>query len=423
MLINKDSISIFDLILGLSQAVDLVSPLVANHHKRVAYIAFRLSCELELSAQERKDATIAGALHDVGGLSLKNRLDVMQFEINDPYAHCETGHLILKTFEPFSRIADIVRFHHTCWENGAGSVFKGNAVPDGSHILHLADRVAVLINPQTDALEQSEGIIERIEQNRNGMFVPRMVDAFTSLAAKEYFWLDTVSPSIGAVLRHGLEWGELTLGEDDFLGLTNLFRRIIDFRSPFTAAHSSGVAATAEALARLAGMPQQECLMMRIAGHFHDIGKLSVPAEILEKPAKLTKQEYDVIRGHTYYTGRILESIPALDLARTWGSQHHERLDGSGYPFHLKNKEISLGSRIMAVADVFVAISEDRPYRKGMTRGEVIKVLQDLAGKNKLDLRVVSMLQEHFDGINAVRLFSQAQAAEEYGVVTKRPVQ
>ncbi len=422
MIIGKDTISIFDLILGLSQAVDLVSPLVANHHKRVAYIAFRLSCELELPAQERKDVTIAGALHDVGGLSLKNRLDVMQFEITDPFAHCETGYLILKTFEPFSRIADIVRFHHTYWGNGAGAASKGSTVPNGSHILQMADRIAVLINPHSDVLEQSEGIIELIEKNSGAMFVPRMVDAFSRLATKEYFWLDAVSPSIGAVLRHGLEWGELALGEDDFLGLTNLFSRIIDFRSPFTAAHSSGVAATAEVLARLAGMPQQDCMMMRIAGYFHDIGKLSVPAEILEKPAKLTKQEYDVIRGHTYYTGRILEPIPALDLARTWGSQHHERLDGSGYPFHLKDKEISLGSRIMAVADVFVAISEDRPYRKGMTRAEVIKVLQDLAADNKLDPRVVSMLRENFDGINAVRLSSQAQAAQEYMGVTKEYV-
>ena len=196
--------------------------------------------------------------------------------------------------------------------------------------------------------------------------------------------------------------------------MSKLFSYIIDFRSRFTATHSSGVAASSEALSRLVGFSERECRMMRIAGHLHDLGKLAVPAEILEKPAKLTEDEFNIIRSHTFYTYRILEPIGDLDVINTWGSFHHERLDGSGYPFHHKAQDLSLGSRIMAVADVFTAITEDRPYRKEMPSERALQVLQQMADSSALDSNIVSLLRVHFDEINSSRIAAQAGASKEY---------
>ena len=408
------SIPIFDLILYLSEAVDYVSPLLNDHHKRVAYIGLKLGEELGLPLNKRKELAIAGALHDVGALSLKERIGLLQFEEERPYEHAQLGYSLLKTFPPFTEIANIVQFHHVPWEQGAGAELDRKSVPTGSHILHLADRVAVLIETKDEILKQVPGIIDKVDQAKGRLFMPELIDAFNGLASKEYFWLDLVSHAEGWRSMKEIEWESFELNDENLVELTNLFRRIIDFRSPYTATHSSGVAATAHAISDLAGFSEDEMKMMLIAGYIHDLGKLAVPKEILEKPGKLSREEFDVMRHHAYYTDRILRPISVCDVIRNWGALHHERLDGSGYPFHLSEKDLPLGSKIMAVADVFVALTEDRPYRKGMNQKESLGIIEKMGGNLALDSEVVSLLRRNFNDLNAVRIAAQEKGFNEY---------
>jgi HD-GYP domain-containing protein (c-di-GMP phosphodiesterase class II) len=405
---------LFNLVFSLSSAIDLVSPVVVGHQKRVAYIALSIGAELGLPREQQEELLLAGALHDCGAFSLKERLDILRFDHENPHKHAELGYLLLQKFEPLSNIALLVRYHHVPWNEGRGHEFKGEKVPMGSHILHLADRIDVLINKQQEILGQVKGIVERIKEFSGKMFVPELVDAFISLSPKEYFWLSVVSLSIDSILSNRFRSATIELDIENLLSLAKLFSHIIDFRSRFTAVHSSGVAATAEGLARFAGFSERECKMMRIAGYLHDLGKLAVPAEILEKPAKLTEEEFNVIRSHPFYTYRILEPISGLDLINAWASLHHERMDGTGYPFHLKGQDLSLGSIIMAVADVFTALTEDRPYRKGMTSYGVLQILREMAENSALNSYVVSLLELHFDDINSLRASAQKTSVEEY---------
>ena len=407
-------IPIFDLVLCLSQAVDLVNPLLADHHKRTAQVAYGLGMQLKLPESELHDLVIAAALHDVGGLTCKDRLDTLNFEYQDPYGHSVMGYLLLKSFSPFDAPAAIVRFHHIPWMNGKGAVFDEMTVPRASHILQLADRVAVLLDTHTDVLEQVDGLLEKIRGQSGERFVPEHVQALEALAEKEAFWLDAIYLQNMNMLGRRLKWEELQITEDDFLGLTNLFRRIIDFRSQFTASHSAGVAATAEIIAQLCGFPPADCRLVQLAGLMHDLGKLSVPVEILEKEGKLTREEFAVIRRHTYYTFHLLEPLKVLDLIRVWGAFHHERMDGHGYPFHLEENELPLGSRIVSVADVFTALTEDRPYRKGLPGLEALKILDDSVSEHRLDRQVVAALSVHLDDVNEARRAAQASAQEEY---------
>jgi len=411
---NPLVIPVFDLVLCLAQAVDLVSPLVADHHKRTAQIAYGLGMQMKLPEQELHDLVIAAALHDVGGLTRKDRLVALDFEYHDPYGHAVMGYLLLKTFPPFQASADIVRFHHVPWKHGEGAVFDGVPVPRASHLLQLADRVAVLLNVHKDILEQVDGILEKIRAQAGERFIPEQVQAFEALAEKEAFWLDTIYLEHLNILDRRLKWKDLKISEDEFLGLTNLFRRIIDFRSQFTASHSAGVAAVAQALSAHCGFSRADQRMINLAGLLHDLGKLAVPAEILEKPGKLTKEEFAVIRRHTYYTFHLLEPLKVLDLIRIWGAYHHERMDGRGYPFHLVEDELPLGSRIVSVADVFTALTEDRPYRTGMSGEEAFRILSDAVSQNRLDQSVVNTLYGHLDSINDIRRTAQASALNEY---------
>lgn len=219
------------------------------------------------------------------------------------------------------------------------------------------------------------------------------------------------------ILNNSVDNDMLDLDINALTELSHLFARVIDFRSSFTATHSSGVAACATFLAEQMGFSESECKMMKTAGYLHDLGKLAIPVDILEKENALTTGERNVIKSHTYYTYRTLETIKECRTINIWASLHHERLSGNGYPFHLSDKEIPLGSRIMAVADVFTAITEDRPYRKGMDNSEVINVLDKMVNSLALDAMVVSVLKNNLEAINKIRINAQKSAKEEYNIV------
>jgi HD-GYP domain-containing protein (c-di-GMP phosphodiesterase class II) len=286
--------------------------------------------------------------------------------------------------------------------------------------LQLADRVAVLLDPACDVLGQVDTILERIRAQSGERFIPEQVLALESLAEKEAFWLDTVYLHHLDGLSRRLKWEQVQITEEDFLGLTNLFRRIIDFRSQFTASHSAGVAATADVLAQLCGFTPADCRTIHLAGLLHDLGKLAVPAEILEKPGRLTREEFALVRRHTYYTFHLLEPLQVLDVIRVWAAFHHERMDGHGYPFHLTGEELPLGSRIVSVADVFTALTEDRPYRRGMSGADAFQIISEAVTQRRLDRKVVGILHDHLDELNNARRSAQNLALEEYHAFVTR---
>ena len=411
---NGQKIRLIDLIICLSDAMDFIDPAVVDHHKQVAYIASSLAAESGIPLKEQKELILAGALHDIGAFSLKERKDALAFEILNPHGHARNGYALLRLFQPLAKIASIVRFHHVHWDNGAGREFRGMEVPFFSHIVHLSDRIAVLVDKNKEILGQVSKICRAIQKKSGSMFNPELVDVFQRMASKEYFWLDLSSPSIQITLSQRLRSANIGIVSKDMLGFSELFSRIIDFKSPFTATHSSGVAASAEFLADKIGFARRECTAMRIAGYMHDLGKLAVPVEILDKPAQLSRKEYNVVRHHTFYTYRILEPIAPLQTINAWAAFHHERLDGSGYPFHLKAKDLPLGSQVMAVADVFTALTEDRPYRAGMKRFGAVKILEDMSARSALNGEIVSVLRSHYDELDALRMHAQSDARMKY---------
>jgi len=196
--------------------------------------------------------------------------------------------------------------------------------------------------------------------------------------------------------------------------LARVLCRLIDFRSRFTSTHSEGVAVVASFLARCSGLSPETCSLLEVAGYVHDLGKLAVPLELLEKPGRFTDDDFSVMKAHPYHTFRVLSNIRELDTVNHWASCHHERLDGCGYPFGLTARELGLEARIMGVADVFTALAEDRPYRKGMTPSQIAVVLRNMATDNHLDGDLISVLTANFDEIDALRKAAQAGAAVEY---------
>lgn len=243
---------------------------------------------------------------------------------------------------------------------------------------------------------------------------PQVVDLFLTVSHSEEFWLDLVSPRLYYLLLNEGPFKKIEIDFSDISIIAELFRNIIDFRSRFTSTHSSGVAASASMLARIFGLTDAEVGLMEVAGNLHDIGKLAIPNSILDKPGKLTKEEMSVMKSHTYYTYFVINTIGGLKQIAEWAAYHHERLDGSGYPFHCTAAELSTGARILMVADIFTALAEDRPYRKGMSKEGIIQIIKQFSDRSLLDTRIVNLLFENYNEIFSYVAEKQAVAREFY---------
>ncbi|HWR24086.1 MAG TPA: HD domain-containing phosphohydrolase [Feifaniaceae bacterium] len=411
---NRSFVNLYDLLICITNAEDLVSPELRFHHQKAAYLAYRIAERMGIPERGRKNLMLAGLLHDIGALSTNERLELLENEPPTANSHAFRGAQLLEGFLPLSPAAEIIRYHHLPWNHGEGKAYMGREVSVLSHILHLADRACVLVDPRENALGQAQRIRETILAKKGSAFAPGPVEAFMELSGEEYVWLDIAYGPLLYILPEVVQFDTVEMDMEQTVGLTSIFSKIIDYRSPFTAAHSAGVAAVAEKLAELAGFSGDECKMMRVAGNLHDLGKIAVRSAVLEKQDRLNAQEFNEIRSHTFYTFRLLQAIKGFETINKWASFHHEKLNGKGYPFHLRDNEIPLGSRIMAVADIFTAITEDRAYRKGMPPEQTARVLLELSEDGSVCPYVVSLVLEHFDMLNALRMRVQAEAGLDY---------
>lgn len=415
-MVNKiQKVTLSDMILCLSRVMEWISPTIVRHQMRVAYIAQSIAKELELSLELQYQLALAGMLHDIGAFSLKERTYFANYDI-DPeliQIHAELGYQLLKNFKPFDTVAKLIRSHHY---GQHGTVPLRNEGTDSvySQIILLAGMVDASICVEREILGQVPDICSTIGKEAGSVFRPEYVQAFTRLAEREYFWFNLDSASINETVIDSLRYFNVELDISDMVDLSKVFSHLIDFQCHFTASHSSGVAGTAGALANLYSFSESGCQMMKVAGYLHDIGKLTIPPRILNKREKLTSEEFNVIKKHPFWTYRALNNIRGLEEINSWASFHHERIDSCGYPFRYKGPELPLGSRIIAVADVFTALTEDRPYRKGMDLKNVRNIIHAMVADRGLDSGVVSMLFNNYQRIDEARQQEQAYSAQLY---------
>jgi putative nucleotidyltransferase with HDIG domain len=408
-MVTNNEYSISELVCAISEAVDLVSPVLTSHHKKVTSIAGSIAREMNLPNYYVQDIVLASMLHDIGAFTIGERVKTLAFQAceNGMDRHSLLGYQLLKNFKPLARAARLIQHHHANYHTSK------DEVPLGSYIIHLADKAAILFSDRREVLEQIPGIVKRVNE-MHYRFHPDVLAAFLRLSKLEYVWLGAFLPPHGNTpvkkRRVSAETMELEVLRD----FAKVIAHIIDFRSRFTATHSSGVAAVAQELTSLSGFSDQECKLMEIAGLLHDLGKLAVPNEILEKSGKLSREEYNIIRKHTYYTYEILSKVNGMEDIATWAAYHHERQDGTGYPFHVKGEDFPKLACVMAVADVLTALTEGRPYRAGMDKDQATKILFSMAASGAIDQGIVELADKNFFRINSVRMAAQQQAKKEY---------
>ncbi len=407
---NKQFTTKRDIISAFANAMNLISPEVKDHHDKVSYLSYRLAEAMGMSDQQKMNALAGGLLHDIGGIIRQGDITLFDIEKNAGQV-ARSGAAFLKMLPMTSPFANVVQESQTPWQL-LQKLQAGIKTPQQiGQIVHLADAVSLLLDDSRPVLNQVGQIQAMIHSSSETEFSPEVLDAFDDLCTHESVWMDLMyRPQSFLDLITDNRWISL----DETVKQTEFMSKIIDFRSPFTAMHSAGVAATATALAELAGMSEDECKMMRIAGYLHDIGKLKIPEEILEKPGKLTDEEFNVMKEHAYYTWVLLKDVKGFEQITSWAALHHEKLNGNGYPFHLSGSELPLGSRIMTVADIFSALAEDRPYRKSMEKEKVIDILKGDVERGLLSSSIVKLLIDNYEPINKRRDVESRSASKKY---------
>ncbi|MCX5849990.1 MAG: HD-GYP domain-containing protein [Deltaproteobacteria bacterium] len=165
--------------------------------------------------------------------------------------------------------------------------------------------------------------------------------------------------------------------ENILIGILIALTRAIDAKSPWTAGHSERVTKFTEAIGHGLLLNDDQMRVMSISAILHDIGKIAVPEQILDKPGKLTDEEFEIVKKHPLTGADIISSIPSYETILPGILHHHERWDGTGYPKGVKGKDIPLFARIICIADVYDALTEDRPYRKAWTQEQTLKFFDD----------------------------------------------
>ena len=400
-MISRRRVPLDRLIVAFSRTLDLVHPEIQEHHLRVAYVSTHIARHIGLSTDELLDLFLAASLHDIGMTRINEvASDGCAGDQEKASWHAEVGCELLRHNPLLANAAQIIRCHHVRWAGGRGHEWKGQTVPLASNIIALAEEVERVLDFSKPILQQMDSVVQWIHLGGDEMFVPQVVDVFRDCASEEAFWLDSVSKKIEVRLLESIDSASVVIDEHALQSIAEILAHLVDGMSPWTATHSAGVAGVSFALAELLKFGPRERSLMRTAGYLHDLGKLSVAPAILDKGGALTDYEWAILKGHTYHTYQILDAIGGSSLCE-WAAFHHERLDGKGYPFHPASCEMSLGTRVMCVADVFAALTEDRPYRQGTSPSQALTILENMAAEGGLDGDIVGLLRRDCDVVVA----------------------
>ena len=356
-----------------------------------------------MNDEERFDLCSFAMLHDNGlseevfHIDADTEIPVNKREHLEIYkAHCNIGEKNVMNYPFFTDQRDIIRYHHEKYDGTGFFGMTGNNIPLMAQIIALANTVDNLYHFEKKDLKNREKIIRHITQHKNSYYSPELVEAFLKTGSHISFWLDLQSPFIFRVLKKEIPSKILNIPLEEVFQITRVFSKIIDSKSKFTYRHTSGLIEKTDKFADFYQFNQQRKTKILIAAGLHDLGKLAVPNTILDKPGKLTEDEFNIIKTHTYYTAAALNQIDEFEDISRWAANHHETLDGTGYPYGIHGDKLGFEERLMSCLDIYQALTEDRPYRKGMSDDRAMRILKKNAASGKIDRMIVNDIGKIF---------------------------
>lgn len=275
--------------------------------------------------------------------------------------------------------------------------WDGNGRPEGSsgNQISIYARIA-LLSQVIDIMNSSQGeaaATMEVKKRSGTWFDPELIAAFTAAAAQTGFWETLNAADVEQIILR-LEPAHHTKPvDDDFLDdIAEAFGLVVDAKSPYTAGHSARVGLYTSLIAEDLGLSESRRRWLKRGALLHDVGKLGVSNSVLDKPGKLDAAEWEAVQKHAAFTQIILGRIDVFEELAKVASAHHERLDGKGYPLGLADDQIAIETRIITTADIFDAITAERPYRAAMPVAKTLEIMKESVG-TALDARCFASLQ------------------------------
>jgi HD-GYP domain-containing protein (c-di-GMP phosphodiesterase class II) len=427
---SDEVLRLSDVVSALTFALDITEGQPEGHALRSCMIGMTIGAELNLTSQERSDLYYALLLKDLGCSSnaakistlfgaddqkvkyhyktanldelssgakfvlgtagknqplqkrIKHILDVSLGRGGGTKAlmeiRCERGASIAKQIGFSKAISEAIRALDEHWDGG-GHPYKleGEKIPRLGRILCLSQTVEVFF--------QSYGVEAAcaMARSRSGSwFDPQVVKAFLKVQEQTNFWetltSETLPQQVAALEPHD----KIMISDEAQLDrVAEAFAQVIDAKSPWTYQHSERVRHLTVGAATQLGFEPQRLRELSRAALLHDLGKLSIPNTILDKPGRLTEEEFAVIRRHPQYSEQIMSRVKPFEPLALIAGAHHERMDGRGYYRGIPAGRLPLEARLLAVADQFEALTAKRPYRQGLSVDEAVALIAKDVGK------------------------------------------
>ena len=385
VLSNELAISRRSLIFGLSYALDIAGKNNLSHSKSTAYLSVLMARSIGLMEGDILDIYYAALLHDIALSESYNRLQ-----------HCVDGKKMLQNLPLSAAVIDNVYYHHEYYDGSGVFGISGENIPIGAQIICLASDFDDYFGKRADLFDNNlfTQVKSWLEANRS-VHSAALIGVFEDLIKREFFLLDYFNYETKYRLSKKLILGDnLFYRYDDVVKFAQCFASIIDRKSTFTYNHSQGVANLAKKAAAYLNYSRQTQEKMYIAGLLHDIGKLHVSTDILHKNGKLLPDERFEMNKHTYYTRKILEQVEGFEDIVNYAANHHEKVDGTGYPYRIGSNALCDLEKTMAICDVYHALSESRPYRESLPAEKVWSIIHEMADSGHLDKNLVLILEK-----------------------------
>ena len=366
------------------------------HSMRVAALCARMGKKLGFDDDAVSGIAVCAMFHD--NALTEYHLSRKEGEQRDRnmILHCEKGQSNA-SWLPFRKSIDgFILYHHECGTGEGPFKKREGEFPFEAALIAAADAVDATHHLQTISADRLQALRDRLSTNAETYSTRGAMDILLETLDKDA--LESVrDENISQTLDINLPRWEVDVNDPGIIRAAGFISRIIDYKSEFTQKHTSQIANRAWLSAGHYGYDSEEKAALFLAASLHDIGKIATPIGILEKPGKLDDDEFMIIKNHVKNTRDLLSKVPNLEFITNWAADHHEKLDGSGYPLGKKADDLDFNSRLMACIDIYQAVSEARPYHDARPHEDTMPILYDMAAKGFIDREIV----KDFDNIMA----------------------
>ncbi|MCL1932009.1 MAG: HD domain-containing protein [Treponema sp.] len=360
-----------------------------NHGIRIAVLCSKMANTLGKSPDEITSLAICAMLHD--NALTEYILAQRTGGHNDPVMkkHCEYGQRNVNDLCFKTDVKDFILYHHERADGKGPFGIREGEGPLEAELIAIADSIDVAHHLQTLEPDDLSAVREIIAADTGKRFSKTAAQAMLEvldwpmiLSLRD----DVIRETADAAF---IPW-IVDMEAASIFGLAGFMARIIDYKSVFTQRHSTQIANKAWLMGKYYRYEPAIRSELYLAAALHDVGKLEIPVSILEKPDKLTDNEFLIIKDHVRQTWELLKDIDGFQTISQWASNHHEKLNGAGYPFGKKADELDLNSRLITCLDIYQAVSEERPYHPRRNHAETMQILRTFADKGEIDGNIVN---------------------------------